>query len=242
MEQKPEIGIIVQVNMMEIYRTFVRNAFLVLTMGSVATLVSPSGAASVWNGPEITYFQPVSQPTQATNQDRITTNVWLTRASSKGLFNAFSETNASALSPAGTGWAFGSLSNYASLSFTNWNALLNGASPTTLVGQQMVLHLTGDDIYIGIEMTVWGSGGSGGFAYERTTPAINLSGANFNGGQFSFGYTADPGLEYIIESSSNLVDWAPLATNSGAGGAASFSNTVSAAGSGFYRIGASASP
>src|SRR5471032_1064724 len=71
-------------------------------------------AATVWNGPVTTYNQPTSDPTQASNQDRITPDVWLTRAVSKGLFNAFSETNATTLSPANTEWAFGTLSNYAS--------------------------------------------------------------------------------------------------------------------------------
>jgi hypothetical protein len=166
----------------------------------------------------------------------------LTRASSKGLFNAFSETNATALSPAGTEWAFGSLSNFASLSFTNWNALLNGASPTTLVGQEMVLHLMDDDIYLGIEITVWGSGGSGGFAYQRTTPVINVSADGVSGGNFSFDSTSDPGLEYVIETSSNLVEWVPIATNSGAGGTVTFSNAVNVTGSGFYRVVGTASP
>ena len=229
-------------NMLEVYRASARKVFILLTVGYAMALVSFAGAATVWDGAEITFLQPAPKPTQAMNQDRITTNVWLTRASSKGLFNAFSETNATTLSPEGTEWAFGALTNYASLSYSNWLALLNGASPTTLVGQQMVLHLTGDDIYIGIEITVWGSGGSGGFAYQRTTPVINVSGASFSGGSFSFEYTAGPGLDYVIESSSNLVDWVSIATNSGTGGTASFTNALGGVGPGFYRVGGSAGP
>ncbi|HEY3853785.1 MAG TPA: hypothetical protein VGO67_05265 [Verrucomicrobiae bacterium] len=228
--------------MTKIYRTFVRRVFHFLMVSCLMAFALATDAATIWDGPEITFLQPAPKPTEATNQDRITTNVWLTRASSKGLFNAFSETNAISLSPAGTEWAFGGLSNYASLSFTNWNALLNGASPTTLVGQEMVLHLTDDDIYIGIEITIWGSGGSGGFAYERTTPVINASAASISGENFSFNYNADPGLEYIVQSSTNLVDWISVATNSGAGGTAAYSNTVIFAGSGFYRVVGTASP
>src|SRR5271165_5031204 len=104
--------------------------------------VTPSvHAVTVWSGPLITFNQPSPDPTQATNQDRITPDVWLTRAASKGLFNAFSETNATALSPANTEWAFGTLNNYAALNYTSWLAWLNGASPATLVDQQAVVHL-----------------------------------------------------------------------------------------------------
>jgi len=182
-------------------------------------------------------------PSQAANQDRITTNVWLTRAASKGLFNAFSETNATALSPAGTAWAFGALSNYAALSFTNWLGLLNGQSPTTLVGQQMVLHLTGDDIYIAVDFTIWGSGGSGGFAYQRSTaPGVNISGVSVSDGQFTFNYAADSGMDYVIESSSNLVDWASVSTNAGSGSVVSFFDTFNTNESRFYRVEVLSSP
>lgn len=204
----------------------------------VLTITPLIHAATVWNGPLITYNQPSSDPTQAANQDRITPDVWLTRAASKGLFNAFSETNATAFSPANTEWAFGSLTNYASLHYTNWLAWLNGASPTTLVGQQAIVHLISDDIYISIKMTLWNSGGSGGFAYQRSTPApASLSGASINQGWFTFSYTADAGISYVVQSSSNLVDWASLATNVATDSQVLFSNAVNATGTSFYRIG-----
>jgi len=127
-------------------------------------------AATIWNGPLLTYNQPSSDPTQVSNQDRIMPDVWLTRAASKGLFNAFYETNATALSPTNTEWASGMLNNYASLNYTNWLAWLNGASPTNLVGRQVVVHLISDDIFLSIQFTRWVPGGSGGFAYQRSTP------------------------------------------------------------------------
>jgi hypothetical protein len=195
-------------------------------------------AATVWNGPLITYSQPSPDPTQATNQDRITPDAWLTRATSKGLFNAFYETNATALSPTNTEWAFGTLTNYASLPYTNWLAWLNGASPTTLVGKQAVVHLITDDIYISIEFTNWASGGSGGFAYQRSTPTpASLSGAAINNGQFTFNYTADAGISYVVQSSSNLVDWVPLATNVASSSPVTFTDAANPAGAGFYRVG-----
>lgn len=195
-------------------------------------------AATVWNGPLTIYNQPSSDPTLTTNQDRITPDVWLTRAASKGLFNAFFETNATALSPTNTEWAFGAITNYASLHYTNWLAWLNGASPTTLVGQQAVVHLITDDIYISIKMTLWNSGGSGGFAYQRSTPApASLSRAGINQHWFTFSYTADAGITYVVESSSNLVDWVSLETNVATGSQVLFSNAFDPTGASFYRIG-----
>src|SRR3954466_13703073 len=97
--------------------------------------------ALVWNGPSITYSQPMFDPTQPANRDRVTPNIWLTRAVSQGLFNATSETQAGLLSPADVEWAYGTADQYSSLQFTNWLGLLNGASPTNFVGKQMVAHL-----------------------------------------------------------------------------------------------------
>ena len=208
-------------------------------MCAMALAITPLiHAAIVWDGPLITYNQPSSDPTQATNQDRISPDVWLTRAASKGLFNAFFETNATALSPTNTEWAFGAITNYASLHYTNWLAWLNGASPTTLVGQQAVVHLITDDIYISIKMTLWNSGGSGGFAYQRSTPTLaSLSGAGINQGWFTFNYTAEAGVTYVVESSSNLVDWVSLETNVATGSQVLVSNAFDPTGASFYRIG-----
>jgi len=195
-------------------------------------------AASLWTGPVIIYNQPSPDPAQASNQDRITPDVWLTRASSKGLFNAFFETNATALSPTNTEWAFGTLTNYASLHYTNWLAWLNGASPTTLVGQQVVLHLISDDIYLSLQIILWNSGGSGGFAYQRSTPApASLSRADINNGQFTFTYGTDAGFSYVVQSSTNLLNWVPVVTNTASGSSVMFSNSVDSTGIEFYRVG-----
>jgi hypothetical protein len=195
--------------------------------------------ATIWNGPAITYNQPTPDPAQASNQDRITPDAWLTRAASKGLFNAYAETNASAFSPLNTEWAFGALTNYASLPYTNWLTWLNGQSPVVLIGQPVVLHLISDDIYLSLTFTNWAAGGKGGFAYQRTTPAppaANLSGARINGGQFSFGYTAIAGLTYVVQSSSNLVNWASLATNTASSDFVTFSEPISAIANRYYRV------
>jgi hypothetical protein len=200
-------------------------------------------AATIWNGALITYSQPAPDPTQVSNQDRITPDVWLTRAASKGLFNAFYETNATALSPTNTEWAFGVLTNYASLHYTNWLALLNGASPVTLVGQPLVVHLNSDDIYLSLQMTFWAAGGAGGFAYQRSTPTpASLSAAAISNNQFTFSYTANPGMTCVVQSSTNLLDWWPVATNMATGALIPFSDPLAPAGAMFYRVSQSPTP
>ncbi len=212
-------------------RVWTAAVFLLLAGASVLH------AATVWNGSLITYTQPAADPTQAANQDRITPDVWLTRAASKGLFNAFYETNATTFSPTNTEWALGALTNYASLHYTNWLAWLNGASPVTLVGQPVVVHLITDDIYLSVKITLWNSGGSGGFAYQRSTPTpASLSGTSINNGQFTFSYTADAGISYVVQSSTNLVNWISLSTNVAPGGSVPFTNAVNLTGATFYRV------
>ena len=86
-------------------------------------------AATIWNGPTITYTQPAPDPTQAANRDQLTANVSLTRGvpsggGSGGMFNGVTETAFTKfVSPAGTEWAVGALTNYASLSYTDWTSV-----------------------------------------------------------------------------------------------------------------------
>lgn len=198
--------------------------------------VAPPGRAStVWTGPAIVYSQPTPDPTQVSNQDRITAVVWLTRAASKGLFNAFSETSAGNLSPLDTEWAFGTVTNYASLQYTNWLTWLNGASPTTLVGKQVMLHLRSEDIYIAMQFTFWAAGGSGGFAYERSTPPLVISEAGASNGQFSLDYVAVTNFTYIVQTSPDLVDWESVATNVAASNPMIFFDPLNFTGK-FYRV------
>jgi hypothetical protein len=44
-------------------------------------------------------------------------------------------------------------------------------------------------------------------------PQPELSAATLSGGQFSFNLTGVPGFDYVIESSTNLVNWVPVETN-----------------------------
>jgi len=208
-----------------------------LTLVFSGAVVYCTPAATVWNGPTVTYNQPAPDPTQAVNQDRLTAHVWLTRAASKGLFNSVTETAATANSPADTEWAFGTLDNYASLTYTNWLAWLNGQSPTNLVGQQTVVHLISDDTYIAVQFTFWGSHASGGFAYQRTTPpSTSLSGGTMVAGQFSFNYTASPGLTYVVQSSPNLADWNPISTNVASSNPVHFTDESAPSSRRFFRV------
>ena len=107
------------------------------------------------------------------NQDRITDQVWLTRADIEGIFNIRSESDYNALSPAGTEWAKGSIAGVDTLSFSPWiNAF--ESDPKSQIGESFVLHLIDEDIYIDFRLTSWTNGrddgGGGGFSYERTTP------------------------------------------------------------------------
>ena len=142
---------------------------LLLTLG--ARIPARAQGTIVWNGPVLTFINlPGSDWTQLASQDHLTANIWLTRATRRGLFNAASEGGyAFNSSPADTAWAFGLLANYASLTYTDWQTWAANNPPAT-VGRDAVLHLITDDIYLGIKFTAWGGPG-GGFTYERTTAA-----------------------------------------------------------------------
>lgn len=107
--------------------------------------------------------------TQAANQDRITNNVWITRGNSSAWFNAKSEPYFQFnVSPQGTEWALGTTDNYATLTYQDWsNMWVYQAS--SMVGQNMVVHLIAEDIYLDIKVLSWQMGGGGAFSYERSS-------------------------------------------------------------------------
>jgi hypothetical protein len=126
-------------------------------------------ATEVWNGPLVSFAVPAGADwTQPANQDRIAADVWLARGTTRGLFNAASEGSyASFFSPSNTVWAYGALADYASLTYASWETW-NGHNPPSMVGQDAVLHLLSDDIYLSINFSFWGGSG-GGFSYMRST-------------------------------------------------------------------------
>jgi hypothetical protein len=157
-------------------KTWIRRIALVLLL--VANAAQQAKAApTIWNGP-LTNFTHVnfSNPSLAANQDRLTSDVWITRGASQGLYNAFDEGGFSHFfSPQGTQWADGSLANYASLTYTDWNSWAKGVhgGPQTTVGVNAVVHIIPDDIYLSVRFTSWtGGGGGGGFSYIRSTMVV----------------------------------------------------------------------
>ena len=83
-------------------------------------------AQTEWTGPLTTFTKANSADwTLATNQDQITSNVSITRADTKGIFNIVSESeggrNGSGPQPSDTEWAFGNISDgVGTLTFTTW--------------------------------------------------------------------------------------------------------------------------
>ena len=134
-------------------------------------VVTNESTFTVWKGDLLTFEKADgADPTQASNQDRISDNVWLTRGNDGGeIFNIAKENNADKnKSPIGTQWAVGSIDDVESLSFDDFRSAVG--QPKSVVGKNLVLHLQEDDIYCSVKFTSWSSGSKGGFSYERTTP------------------------------------------------------------------------
>jgi hypothetical protein len=65
---------------------------------------------------------------------------------------------------------------------------------------------------------------------------VLLSSPAISGGKFSFDYTVNAGLTYVVQSSSNLFDWVPLATNVASSNPAFFTNTPGIGSPIFYEV------
>ena len=171
------------------------------------TLLPAGRAATVWNGPLISFTKASgANPSLPANQDRITSLVWITRGTTQGIYNAAQEIRFTHyLSPTNTEWANGTLANYASLNYTNWNRWARGVnpSPPSTVGVDAVVHLIAEDIYLSVRFTSWSAFLSGGgFSYVRSTappptPIVTLTSPT-NGSVFaapaSFALTANASM------------------------------------------------
>jgi glucose/arabinose dehydrogenase len=152
--------------------------YLLITLW-LAALSAPfsNRAATLWTGPATNFVNIAgTDPAQATNQDRLTPNVFITRGASQGLWNAATENGFTHfLSPQGTEWSDGLLADYASLSYVDWDtwAKIQHGGPFGTVGVNAVVHLVADDIYVSVTFNSWGGPG-GGFSYTRSTaPGAN---------------------------------------------------------------------
>ncbi len=105
------------------------------------------------------------------SQDQISENTKLTRQNTRGLFNiSLEDTYTSTSSPANTEWAFGSAADFQTLTFNVWEQW-HGKNPPSTVGENAVIHVIDEDLYLDINFLSWaqrGSGG-GGFSYIRST-------------------------------------------------------------------------
>jgi len=126
--------------------------------------------ATIWRG-ETKMFTKVdnSDPNSQENQDRITSNVWITRGLSGGeIYNFVTESSyTKGQSPEGTLWAVGSIDDLSSLSFSSFRNAVG--RPKDSPGQNLILHLIEDNIYLTVKFTSWSEGRSGGFSYQRST-------------------------------------------------------------------------
>ncbi len=129
------------------------------------------GQYNIWRGDKIVFSKANNADwTLEENQDRITDNVWITRQYKKGIFNIFSETEyANNFSPENTEWTFGTTNNIEDLTFTSWQES-HGGQATSIVNENMVLHIIDENVYIDIKFTAWTCcQEGGGFSYERST-------------------------------------------------------------------------
>jgi hypothetical protein len=197
-----------------------RTLSIFLALFFIRTGTDSLKAATLWGGPPVTFTKaPFADPTQAGSQDRLTANVWLTRGNVAGLYNAKAEAFYTAnFSPQDTEWAFGVLSNYASLTYTNWERWFGGAiggGPSSTVDKDAVLHLKTDDIYLAIKFLTWDDAHNdpgGGFSYVRSSPggsstpaaSVLINPTVTAGESFRFSFTNAPGLTFTAVASSDL--------------------------------------
>ncbi|PYJ02048.1 MAG: hypothetical protein DME25_17010, partial [Verrucomicrobia bacterium] len=133
-------------------------AFLVFLAAGVLTGLQAGAAPTIWNGPLITFTKPgFSDWHDPANQDRVTADVWITRDTTQCIFNAATESAYTHFfSPQNTEWSYGTLANYASLTYKDWEDWYGGATaggPPSTIGKDAVLHLISDDIYLSIKFT-----------------------------------------------------------------------------------------
>lgn len=150
----------------------------------VIASVSLANAQTIWTGPDVTFEKEnFADWTLEENQDRITDNVWITRADRFGIFNIAQEEGYDTtdfFSPIDTEWAFGTTDELGALAFQPWDDAVD--MPPQAVGEEMVVHLITDDIYMDIVFTSWSSGNGqggttgGGLSYVRSSDQnLNIS-------------------------------------------------------------------
>lgn len=152
-------------------RTLAAILVAVTAMASAAQGPIELESAEIWDGERIEFAKADgSDPADPANQDRITETVWITRANGGGqIYNAALRSGPSkGASPMGTAWAVGTLDQLADLTFRPFRTAVG--SPKDVVGQELVMHIVEENIFVAVRFTSWSSGQRGGFSYERSTP------------------------------------------------------------------------
>ena len=140
-------------------------------------LASPAAyAATVWTGPTTSFTQSGGTPSDTILAGKVV----LTRGGNQVLYNIAAKPTAevcacSPNSPLDTEWAFGNLSDHASLTYQSLESMRNGNLAALILFQPMVMHIITEDIYLSVFFTDWGQNHTGGFAYTRSTPAVVVS-------------------------------------------------------------------
>ena len=125
---------------------------------------------TTWTGSTVTFTKvDEADPTDSANQDRLTDKVIITRGNDGGqIFNIATESGSNKTSsPVGTAWAKGRTSDLPNLTFAPFRETVG--QPKDVVGQDLVLHLIDDNIYLNVNFTQWTQGKAGGFAYQRAS-------------------------------------------------------------------------
>ncbi|MCA9294053.1 MAG: hypothetical protein KDA20_09590 [Phycisphaerales bacterium] len=150
---------------------------LCLAAGGIAFLAAGSNAQTVYSGYDVAFTKAgFANPSLPANQDAITAGVAITRGSTAGIYNAVVQASYSLGGPADTEWAFGTTANWSTLTYDVWVNTV-ASSPPSSVGQNMVVHLISEDIYLDIRFTAWGVGPSAGGSFSYVRSAIPAPGA-----------------------------------------------------------------
>lgn len=139
---------------------------------SLSITINLTGGPVIWTGASLSFSKANdSDPANEANQDRITDNVWITRNNEGGPIINFQSSQNNNDGPGDTEWSIGTTAQLEDLQFTSLRDALGGGRGAfrDIVGQDMVLHLVTDDIYIDIRFTSWAQSRGGGFAYTRST-------------------------------------------------------------------------
>ncbi|GAA5020163.1 hypothetical protein GCM10011506_05330 [Marivirga lumbricoides] len=165
------------------------------------TLSNSGNATLEWNleniriGEEVTFTKTdFADWTLEENQDRITEQVWITRANEQGIFNfAYESSFRSDESPAGTEWSYGNSLNLSSDDYRNWLSAIS-ENPPEMVGRIISMHAIEEDRYFDIEFTSWTEwteeSSGGGFSYIRNE-VFTQAGLSSNSGEIAAGASGD---------------------------------------------------